>query len=62
MRAHRFLTLENHVVAVLAALPGSTVEAISKPEGGWPVVVLQHAITSKKEDMLGITGALSVLG
>ena len=50
------------VVDVLAALPGSTVAPIEKPEGGWPVVVLQHAITSKKEDMLGITGALSVLG
>lgn len=50
------------VVAVLAAIPGSGVQAISKPENGWPVVILQHGITSKKEDFLGITGALSVAG
>ena len=50
------------VVAVLSALPGSTVEPISKPEGGWPVVILQHGITSKKEDLLAVTGALSIAG
>lgn len=50
------------VVAVLAALPGSTVAPISKPEGGWPVVILQHGITSKKEDFLAISGALSIAG
>ncbi|RVT49189.1 lipase [Rheinheimera sediminis] len=33
-----------------------------KPEAGWPVVILQHGITSKKEDMLAITGALSARG
>ena len=49
-------------VAILAALPGSTVTPITKPESGWPVVILQHGITSKKEDMLAITGALSVAG
>lgn len=33
-----------------------------KPAAGWPVVMLQHGITSKKEDMLAITGALSARG
>ena len=33
-------------------LPATLVE----PEGGWPVVILQHGITSKKEDMLALTG------
>lgn len=33
-----------------------------KPEAGWPVVILQHGITSKKEDMLAITGILSAYG
>ncbi|MFC6439700.1 VolA/Pla-1 family phospholipase [Bowmanella sp. JS7-9] len=32
------------------------------PATGWPVVILQHGITSKKEDMLAITGALSLAG
>ncbi|MCW8865566.1 MAG: lipase [Colwellia sp.] len=35
---------------------------LAEPESGWPVVILQHGITSKKEDMLAITGILSVYG
>ena len=49
------------VVAALAGLSGS-VTAISKPEAGWPVVILTHGITSKKEDMLILSGALSLAG
>ncbi len=33
-----------------------------KPENGWPLVILQHGITSKKEDMLALTAALSLQG
>lgn len=36
--------------------------ALVEPANGWPVVILQHGITSKKEDMLGLTGILSVYG
>lgn len=36
--------------------------ALETPENGWPVVILQHGITSKKEDMLAITGILSTFG
>ncbi|MCC2615501.1 hypothetical protein LJ739_04510 [Aestuariibacter halophilus] len=50
------------VVGVLSALTGGAIAPISKPEAGWPVVILQHGITSKKEDFLAITGALSVAG
>jgi len=32
------------------------------PTNGWPVVILQHGITSKKEDMLAMTGVLSTFG
>ncbi|MBL4942038.1 MAG: lipase [Colwellia sp.] len=39
-------------------LPANLVE----PESGWPVVILQHGITSKKEDMLAMTGILSLYG
>ncbi len=35
---------------------------LNNPENGWPVVILQHGITSKKEDMLALTGLLSVYG
>ncbi len=37
-------------------------DPISEPESGWPVVIMQHGITSKKEDMLAITGILSMYG
>lgn len=36
--------------------------ALVAPENGWPIVMLQHGITSKKEDMLAITGILSTFG
>jgi len=45
-------------VAVAASL-GVT---LTMPEAGWPVVILAHGITSKKEDMLAISGALSLAG
>ncbi|TMP26792.1 lipase [Pseudoalteromonas rubra] len=34
----------------------------NRPETGWPVVIMQHGITSKKEDMLGLTLALTQAG
>jgi len=36
--------------------------ALEMPESGWPVVILQHGITSKKEDMLALTANLSIQG
>lgn len=47
---------------VNAVRAGMGLEAIAKPAAGWPVVILQHGITSKKEAMLLITAALSVQG
>lgn len=35
---------------------------IPMPEAGWPVVILQHGITSNKQAMLAITGTLSSQG
>ncbi|MDP7591147.1 MAG: lipase [Litorilituus sp.] len=35
---------------------------LEEPAAGWPVVILQHGITSKKEDMLALTGILSAYG
>lgn len=57
------VTVPNPTVsAILASIPGSGVSAIAKPDAGWPIVILQHGITSKKEDFLAITGALSLAG
>ncbi|KGJ95762.1 VolA/Pla-1 family phospholipase [Thalassotalea sp. ND16A] len=33
-----------------------------KPLGGWPVIMLQHGITTSKEHMLALTGVLSING
>lgn len=41
---------------------GMGLPAIEMPQGGWPVVILQHGITSRKEDMLSITATLSIFG
>ena len=35
---------------------------VEMPTAGWPVVILQHGITSRKEDMLALTAALSKAG
>jgi Pla-1/cef family extracellular lipase len=43
-------------------ISGGSYEDIAKPVSGWPVVLIQHGITSKKEDMLATTGWLSVMG
>ena len=37
-------------------------EPLIKPDNGWPVVILQHGIPSKKEDMLTTTAMLSIFG
>ncbi|WP_448547801.1 VolA/Pla-1 family phospholipase [Thalassotalea fusca] len=53
----------NWVNAVRAAQPELGLPQITEmPENGWPVVILQHGITSKKEDMLPMTGLLSLYG
>ncbi|GAA58669.1 hypothetical protein P20652_0526 [Pseudoalteromonas sp. BSi20652] len=36
--------------------------AIEMPENGWPVVIMQHGITTNKESMLALTAQLSIQG
>ncbi|MBL4910702.1 MAG: lipase [Alteromonadaceae bacterium] len=45
-----------------AVRAGLGLPAMTEPANGWPVVILQHGITSKKEDMLSLTGILSLYG
>ncbi|CAM5421525.1 VolA/Pla-1 family phospholipase [Alishewanella longhuensis] len=47
-------------VAVQMTVPDANV--IPMPESGWPVVILQHGITSSKESMLAISGTLASQG
>ena len=50
------------VIDLIAQNQASGLQPIVKPASGWPVVILQHGITSKKEDMLALTSALSLAG
>ncbi|RDV26039.1 hypothetical protein DXV75_08125 [Alteromonas aestuariivivens] len=50
------VTVPNPAVATALGYP------ISKPEAGWPVAILAHGITRSKEDMLALSGALSLAG
>ncbi|MBO9490700.1 hypothetical protein J7384_10045 [Endozoicomonas sp. G2_1] len=36
--------------------------ALTAPADGWPIAILQHGITSRKEDMLAVTGLLAING
>jgi len=45
-----------------AIRPGFGLGPLAKPDAGWPVVILQHGIPSKKEDMLTTTAMLSIFG
>ncbi|MCF6436138.1 VolA/Pla-1 family phospholipase [Pseudoalteromonas sp. MMG022] len=66
----RFLTKYNTIPQVqwLANVPVQITKpipelfGIEQPATGWPVVILQHGITSNKEAMLGLTLALSSQG
>ena len=55
-------TLDVQVTIPDPAIAGALGFPISMPEAGWPVVILAHGITSKKEDMLAITDTLSLAG
>ncbi|SNY55797.1 extracellular lipase, Pla-1/cef family [Arsukibacterium tuosuense] len=47
-------------VDVQMTVPDANV--IDMPAAGWPVVILQHGITSRRSDMLAITGTLASQG
>jgi len=48
-------------IAVQMTVPNEALGLV-KPATGWPVVMLQHGITSCKENMLALTGTLSAQG
>ena len=54
--------LDVQVTVPNPAIAGALGFPIAMPEAGWPVVILAHGITSQKEDMLAITGTLSLAG
>jgi len=50
------------IAAANLVRPAFGLPNLVEPATGWPVVILAHGITSKKEDMLGLTGILSAYG
>ncbi len=56
------ITVPNEAVIGLLSSLSPAVQPITRPEGGWPVVLLSHGITATKESMLAMSGALSIAG
>lgn len=56
------ITVPNEGIVALLSQLNPAIQPISKPAAGWPVVILQHGITSQKEAFLAATGALSLAG
>ncbi|MBO1255524.1 hypothetical protein J3L16_07495 [Alteromonas sp. 5E99-2] len=57
----------NMVLDVQVTVPNPTIAAalgfpIVEPDAGWPVAILMHGIMGRKENMLAISGALSLAG
>ncbi|BDX06702.1 VolA/Pla-1 family phospholipase [Planctobacterium marinum] len=53
---------DEELINFLATINPDEIAPVSKPEAGWPVVVIQHGITSKKEDVLAAAGTLALAG
>ncbi|KXI30812.1 VolA/Pla-1 family phospholipase [Paraglaciecola hydrolytica] len=58
----QFTVPDEAVIAALAAASGGAISPVTKPAGGWPVVVFQHGITGSKENVLAMSAALSLAG
>lgn len=56
------LAVANAIRATMTDSEGNPLLALEEPENGWPVAMLVHGITSTKEQMLPITGLLSLYG
>ncbi|MDC8830964.1 VolA/Pla-1 family phospholipase [Alteromonas gilva] len=61
------VTMPDNTLDVQVTIPDPAISAalgvsISKPENGWPVVILAHGITGQKEQMMAASGTLSLHG
>jgi len=48
-------------VPLIIAVPNANT-GLSKPEGGWPVVIYQHGITRNRTDVLAVADAIASVG
>lgn len=58
----QFTVPDESIIAMLSASSGGAIQAITKPAGGWPVVIFHHGITGSKEHVLAMSTALSLAG
>lgn len=56
------MTVPNISDAANAVRTAYGLSSLSEPVDGWPVIILQHGITSQKSDFLAVTGILSLYG
>lgn len=56
------MTLDVQITVPDPVAAGALGFTIAEPDAGWPVAILYHGITRQKEDMLAITGTLSLAG
>lgn len=56
------ITVPNEAVMAAIAAADPTYTAPTKPAAGWPVIIVQHGITSKKEDTLLAAGTMALAG
>ncbi|WP_166422877.1 VolA/Pla-1 family phospholipase [Paraglaciecola sp. 20A4] len=53
---------DESIIAILSAATDGAIALQTKPQDGWPVVIIQHGITLSKENALTISAALSLAG
>ncbi len=58
----QFTVPDESVIAMLSAATGGAIEVPTKPEDGWPVIIVQHGITGQKENALVVAAAFSLAG
>jgi Pla-1/cef family extracellular lipase len=58
----QFTVPDEAIIASLSVATGGAISPITKPAGGWPVVLFQHGITGSKENVLAMSTALSLAG
>lgn len=56
------ITVPNEAVIGLLSSLNPAIQPVTRPESGWPVVLLSHGITATKESMLLMSGTLSLAG
>ncbi|WP_293745929.1 VolA/Pla-1 family phospholipase [uncultured Paraglaciecola sp.] len=58
----QFTIPDESVIAMISAASGGLVPALTKPDGGWPVLVFQHGLGGSKSNAMLIASALAMAG